>query len=455
MPATRSGQAVFVKREAHRPRGGLPGMHRNLRRIRAISLALCAVALVVGGAVSAFAQGLYYKEIVRDGRIYVFNNAANADRFEKSGEMGVGITKPGVGPNGETVVGDNERALQLYFFKHGISEVVPDPPPAPPPAPPFRFSGLVFGDYYSFPSHHLTNFEDQHGLWLRRIYFTYDHTFSPQVATRFRTEMNSNGKMAGGSITPYVKDAYLRWTFHGRQQMFIGIHPSLTFEHTEAVWGLRHIEKTPLDLYRVDSSRDTGVSIMGPVNASQSVRYAFQFGNESGNNAETDKFKAVRFTTRYEVNPGFTAEVMFGHFSRNLDADRTTAQIFLGYRARSARAGFQYSYQKRRAASTSTAADVDLDIMSGFVVYDIRRQKSTVFLRVDRFADRCGDCSGIDFLPIDTNEPFTTTIAGFEYYIHPAVRLSPNVEFVKYDSPSTGTRPKNNTAARLTFYWAW
>ena len=41
--------------------------------------------------------------------------------------MGIGITKPGVGPNGETVVGDNERALQLYFFKHGISEPVPDP----------------------------------------------------------------------------------------------------------------------------------------------------------------------------------------------------------------------------------------------------------------------------------------------------------------------------------------
>ena len=41
--------------------------------------------------------------------------------------MGIGITKPGAGPNGETVVGDNERAIQLYFFKHGISEPVPEP----------------------------------------------------------------------------------------------------------------------------------------------------------------------------------------------------------------------------------------------------------------------------------------------------------------------------------------
>ena len=42
--------------------------------------------------------------------------------------MGRGITRPGAGPNGETVVGDSERALQLFFFKHGISEAVPEPP---------------------------------------------------------------------------------------------------------------------------------------------------------------------------------------------------------------------------------------------------------------------------------------------------------------------------------------
>ncbi len=93
---------------------------------RTLTFALCAVLTLVFAA-PALAQGFYYKEIEKDGRIYVFNVAANADRFAITGEMGVGITKPGVGPNGETVIGDNERALQLYFFKHGISEVVADP----------------------------------------------------------------------------------------------------------------------------------------------------------------------------------------------------------------------------------------------------------------------------------------------------------------------------------------
>jgi hypothetical protein len=102
-------------------------MDRAFCSTRAIRAGLCAVALVVIGASAALAQGFYYKEIRKDDRIYVFNVGANAERFEKTGEMGIGITKPGVGPAGETVVGDNERALQLFFFKHGIAEVVADP----------------------------------------------------------------------------------------------------------------------------------------------------------------------------------------------------------------------------------------------------------------------------------------------------------------------------------------
>ena len=100
-------------------------MVRSSLIVRSAALLL---GLVLGGG-TALAQGLYYKEVRKDDRIYVFNVAANADRFEKTGEMGVGITKPGVGPNGETVVGDNERALQLFFFKHGIAEPVPEPAP--------------------------------------------------------------------------------------------------------------------------------------------------------------------------------------------------------------------------------------------------------------------------------------------------------------------------------------
>lgn len=431
-------------------------MVRILPMSRLLRSALYAAVLLVLSASSALAQGFYYKEIAKDGRIYVFNVAANAERFEKSGEMGVGITKPGVGPNGETVVGDNERALQLFFFKHGISEPVPDPPPAPAAPSAGRISGLVFGDYYFFAENHLPAFEDQHGLWIRRAYLTYDHTFSPKVSARLRLEANSNGKLAGGALTPYVKDAYVRWNFTGRQQVMVGIQPSLTFEYIESIWGLRHIEKTPLDLYRVDSSRDTGITVSGPLNESQTLKYAVQYGNESGNNAETDKFKGYRASARYETNPGFTAEVVLGQFNRDKDADRSLAQVFAGYRAKRARVGAQYSFQKRRAAEGTTAADVELDVYSAFAVFDLKPRVSSLFVRVDRFNDPCSDCSGIDYLPIDTKGPFTMTLAGIEYALLPSVRFSPNVEWVNYSEPENGSpAPKKDLAARLTFYWTW
>jgi len=98
------------------------GLGRRLATVSGLLLGLAVAA-------SSGAQGMYYKEIAKDGRIYVFNDAKRADAFEKSGEMGTGLTRVGAGPNGETVVGDSEKALQLFFFKHNISEVVEEPKP--------------------------------------------------------------------------------------------------------------------------------------------------------------------------------------------------------------------------------------------------------------------------------------------------------------------------------------
>ena len=96
---------------------------------RRIASLVAAIALLLACAAGAQAQGMYYKEFKKDGRIYVFNDAKRAAAFEASGEVGVGLTRIGVGPNGETVTGDSEKALQLFFFKYGIAEVVEEPKP--------------------------------------------------------------------------------------------------------------------------------------------------------------------------------------------------------------------------------------------------------------------------------------------------------------------------------------
>ena len=115
--------------------------------------------------------------------------------------------------------------LQAALDQHQLHRAGP-----PAPAPPYNFSGLMFGDFYYFGQHHDPAWEGQQAFWFRRIYFTFDYTFTPKVTTRFRIEANSDGKLEGRSLTPYVKDAYLRWTFYGRQQMTLGIAPSLSFD---------------------------------------------------------------------------------------------------------------------------------------------------------------------------------------------------------------------------------
>lgn len=95
---------------------------------------LAALVLLLATAGAASAQGAFYREVVKDGRVYVFNNMVAYDQFEKGGEMGVAITLLGYGPGGETVVFDSEAAIHLYNFKHdrpGDVRIQPSPPPGP------------------------------------------------------------------------------------------------------------------------------------------------------------------------------------------------------------------------------------------------------------------------------------------------------------------------------------
>jgi Phosphate-selective porin O and P len=91
-------------------------------RIATAALALAwlapAGAIVLTGQAQAQVSSLFYKEVERDGRIYVFNTAARYKSWQASGDIGTAVTMIGQGPAGETVVAENETAMDLYNFKH-------------------------------------------------------------------------------------------------------------------------------------------------------------------------------------------------------------------------------------------------------------------------------------------------------------------------------------------------
>jgi phosphate-selective porin OprO/OprP len=98
-------------------------------------LVTLAVALAAAAVAHAQVTGLYYKEVEKDGRIYVFNTPERLQSWERSGDMGTAVTLIGRGPNGETIVAENETAMDLYLFKHNLEAY--DRPTPKAAAPPF------------------------------------------------------------------------------------------------------------------------------------------------------------------------------------------------------------------------------------------------------------------------------------------------------------------------------
>lgn len=67
---------------------------------------------------------LYYREIERDSRIYVFARRLQVELWEESGEVGNQMTTAiGAGPEGKTLVFDSDDARVLYNLRRGL------PPP--------------------------------------------------------------------------------------------------------------------------------------------------------------------------------------------------------------------------------------------------------------------------------------------------------------------------------------
>lgn len=131
----------------------------------------CAAVAVAFAAISApaLAQDTFYKETTIDGRLYVFASEPSWKAYEASKELAVGtITRPGYGPNGETVVFDGPRAVDLYNAKHGKTDAPPKEVKVEDVKLPFDVKYRMPGLRFSFPKFELN--------WVNRMQlrYTYD-----------------------------------------------------------------------------------------------------------------------------------------------------------------------------------------------------------------------------------------------------------------------------------------
>jgi hypothetical protein len=98
-------------------------------------------------------------------------------------------------------------------------------------------------------------------------------------------------------------------------------------------------------------------------------------------------------------------------------------------------------------------------------VWEFLPKKANLFLRADSVRGHLDDletglpgAEGIDYWLLSSQSPFTTWIFGGEWYLHPAVRLSPNLEMVRYtDEPDSVSNPgrRQDAQVRFTFFWTF
>ena len=330
----------------------------------------------------------------------------------------------------------------------------PPPPKAEEtPAPPFKISGLVFGDYYYVAQSHRDDLVGQNGFWIRRLYFTYDHTLSKSLSLRVRLEANSKGDFKStGVATPYIKDLWLKWAF-GAHALVFGLAPTPNIDFIDAFQGYRSVEKNPFDLYRWDSSRDLGLVVQGGLGKEGRTRYSLQFGDGSGTGSETDASKAVRGQLSHRFASGLVLEGYADWQDRPDGRDVSTLEAFAGWQEKSWRASLQYGHQDRAGAGPG-GSDLSLDFLSAFAAVQVA-PRVTVLGRVDRNFDPIPNGETIDYMPFSDQAKSVFGYVGVDVTLAKTVHLIPNVEMTVYGEAKDGSTPGTDLVPRVTLFFSW
>jgi len=286
--------------------------------------------------------------------------------------------------------------------------------------------------------------KDKNGFWFRRVYFTYDYDIIEKFSTRLRVEYNSpDFTKSSGKLTPYAKDAYLKWKFE-KFSLLLGISPTPTWELIEDFWGYRSVEKTPLDLQKFGSPRDFGISLIGKFGSEGKLGYHFMFGNGEGISSENNKFKKIMGEIHFDL-PYFFIQIYGDWADGKGHTDIYTYQGFLGLKTDKFKIGAQYAAQIREKDPDKQDT---YEVASGFITYNLS-EKLTLLLRYDKMFDPSP--SGISYIPFASAKS-NLLIAGIDFRPNESVSFIPNIEYVFYDETDT-KKPGSDLYLRLTFYY--
>lgn len=311
-------------------------------------------------------------------------------------------------------------------------------------------SGQAYMDYYWVAVSHNESLEGRSGFWFRRIYLTYNRDMAGNFSSRLRLEMDNPGNfISNAKLEPVVKDAWIRWS-SGAHDLTAGITSTPTFALVEDVWGYRVVEKSPVDLHGMGSSRDFGVSARGTLGAGERLSYHAMVGNGVSNRTEIDRGKKVMLSLGYELTPELVVEV-YGDYN-DFAGSRywTTLQAFAGYRGEHFHAGAHFTRQFRQAATPGK--DMELRLASVFARGDFSERVSGL-LRVDRLFDPNPAGENTSYIPYSNVASPTLLIGGVDVLLEEDIHLIPHFEAIFYTENKQGVKPDSDVIPRLTLYY--
>jgi hypothetical protein len=300
-----------------------------MRRSALFAAALIALVFALSAAPAAVAQvtGLYYQEVEKDGRVYVFNTPERYKLWQDSGDMGQAITLPGAGPNGETVVGENETAIDLYNYKHNLPAYDrPTPKPTPPAAfPATKIGGRVFADVTSKQNKDegtgTKSADSGVGVDVKRFYFTVTHDFDATWSAQFQSDIGDQGARR---YDVFVKKAYVQAKLSPAMTFRLGSADTPWVPYVEGQYGFRYFEQVVVDHLSFGTSADWGLHMLGT-----SGMFGYQFSVINGRGySNPSRSKTVDFEGRVNVEPikGLTLAVGGYSGKRGLETDTAPAK---------------------------------------------------------------------------------------------------------------------------------
>ena len=301
-----------------------------MRRKALCKAGLLTVVLALAAVSAAMAQvaGLYYQEVAKpeENRVYVFNTPERFHSWEQSGDMGTAVTLLGAGANGETIVAENDTAMDLYLFKHNLPAYErPTPKPAAPAAfPANKFGIRVFADASSKSNKDegtgTKSTDSGVGVDVKRTYFTFTHQFDPMWSAVFQSDIGDQGARR---YDVFVKKAYVEFKPSPMAAFRLGSADTPWVPYVEGIYGLRYVETVITDHLSFGTSAEWGFHITG---ANPLWGYAFTAGNGKGYSNPT-RTKSVDFEGRVSFTPITGLNIAVGGYSgkRGNETDTTKA----------------------------------------------------------------------------------------------------------------------------------